>query len=189
MDYSDYKQTPTGDLAAVSKLAEDLREAQTQVEILMEALEVAQKRVTDIAEHQLPELMDAVGLETISTQSGLVVQLKNTVRASIPAARREEAMRWLEDTGHGAMIKREVSVAFGRDQESQAKELVRELGDEYDVKTDCRVESSTLRAWVAEQLESGHEVPQDLFGVFQQRQAKVSLPKETRKKKPLDSDN
>lgn len=189
MDYSDYKQASSGgDLAAVSKLAEELREAQTQVEILMEALEIAQKKVTDIAEHQLPELMDAVGLETITTQSGLVVQMKNTVRASIPAARRDEAMHWLEDHGHGAMIKREVSVSFGREQQDDAKKLVSELSGEYDVKEDRRVEPSTLRAWVAEQLEAGHDLPQDLFGVFQQRQAKVALPKETRKKKPLDSD-
>lgn len=188
MDYSEYKQAPAGgDLAALSKLAEELSEAQAQVEVLSAALEIAQKRVTDISEHQLPELMDAVGLETITTQSGLVVQMKNVVRASIPLARRGEAMEWLEQNGHGAMIKREVSVSFGRDQQDEAKKLMNDLSGEYDVKADSRVESSTLRAWVAEQLEAGNEVPQDLFGVFQQRQAKVALPKETKRKKALDN--
>jgi len=73
------------------------------------------------------------------------------------------------------LIKRNISVAFSRDQEVIAHELEAQLGARFEnVRTDRKVEPSTLRSWIGEQLEAGAEVPLELFGAWEQRVARIS---------------
>jgi hypothetical protein len=84
-------------------------------------------------------------------------------------------MQWLDDHGHGGIIKRNITVGFNRDQEGDASVLQDELSDRFEnVKADRKVEPSTLRAFIADQLEAGAAVPLDLFGAWEQRVARVS---------------
>ena len=97
------------------------------------------------------------------------------LRASIPVARRPEAHEWLTDQGHGDLIKRNVTVGFGREESEAAQALFDQLvGDGLKVKDEQKVEPSTLKKFVKDQLEEGNAIPLDLFGAVQFRQAKIT---------------
>lgn len=176
--YEQFKsgQAPAqSELAMLSQFAVQLNAAELEVAKLEETLAVAKAKVTDLAERQIPELMDTLGMKTFTTKDGFRVEIKRTIRASIPVAKRDEAMRWLDDNGHSGLIKRSVLVAFDRSQEKAALKLEQQLGKKFEnVKTDLKVEPSTLRSWIAEQLERGEAVPLELFGAWEQRIAKIT---------------
>lgn len=166
------------ELAMLSGLASDLNAAELEQAKLELQLEAAKKKVTDLSERQIPELMDSLGLKTFTTTSGFKIDVKRTIRASIPAARKDEAMKWLDDNGHSGLIKRSVLVAFDRSQEKEAHKLEAQLSKKFEnVKTDLKVEPSTLRSFLGEQLEAGVAVPLDLFGAWEQRTAKITTVK------------
>ena len=163
------------DLATLSRLAEQLNSAELEAAKLEEQLAAAKAKVTDLAERQIPEMMDGLGMKTFTTTSGFRVDVKRTIRASIPAGNKDRAMKWLDDHGHSGLIKRAIMVAFDRDQEKEARKLEEQLGKKFEnVKTDLKVEPSTLRAFIGEQLEKGEAIPLELFGAWEQRIAKIT---------------
>lgn len=163
------------DLATLSRLAEQLNSAELEAAKLEEQLAAAKAKVTDLAERQIPEMMDGLGMKTFTTKSGFRVDVKRTIRASIPAGNKDRAMKWLDDHGHSGLIKRSILVAFDRDQEKEARKLEAQLGKKFEnVKTDLKVEPSTLRSFIGEQLEKGEAIPLELFGAWEQRIAKIT---------------
>ena len=180
-DYSAFTIDETldaGKLASLSNLVDHQLDEEMEVARLEGLLKDTQERLRDVAERQIPDLMDEIGLDTITTSAGLKVSVKTTLRASVPVAQRDTAWDWLDAHGHGGMIKRSVQVAFNRDQESAADELVDGLRSKFpNVKTERKVEPSTLKAFIREQLEEGNEVPMELFGAFEQRRAKIEEAK------------
>lgn len=174
--YEEFQEQPSGnDLAALSRLTDSLAQAEDVVAQLEAKLEAARAQVTDLAERQIPELMDNLGMRSFVTSSGHKVEVRKTIRASIPAANKDAAYDWLDKNGHGGLIKRNINVAFNREQEQEARELQGILSEQFEnVRTDRKVEPSTLRAFIGEQLEAGAEVPLDLFGAWEQRVARVS---------------
>lgn len=164
----------------LSDLSDKLLDAERQVAEAEDALKKAQDHRRDIAERQIPELMDQMGLEEYKTNAGLKVKVKEIIRTSIPQKHKDKAFKWLEDNGHGGLIKRTLSVAFARDEQERAAAAQAELKKHFaNVKQDMKVEPSTLRSFVSHQLAEGEEIPEDLFGVHRQREAKVETPKDT----------
>ncbi len=174
-DYDDFKAPPPTDgLKQLSLLAADLTEAETEVAKAKDVLEKATAAVSLIAEKNIPALMDTLEIEEFITKGGLKITIKSTIRASIPAAKKATAMAWLDDNGHGGMVKRTVVIGFSRDEEEAAKKLRIDLEKQFEnVAEDRKVEPSTLRAFIADQLANGHEVPMTLFGAWEQRIARV----------------
>lgn len=158
----------------LNALVKEKAEADAEVAKAEAALKQAQNRQRAVSEEALPELMDELGLTTFKTTSGLSVSVKEKVRVSVPAARREAAYDWLEQHGHSGLIKREVSVAFNRGQEDEADELIKQIRPKFpDCKTQRQVAPATMRSFVVNSLKDGDEIPFDLFGVYRQRIAEV----------------
>lgn len=179
--YADYLDTETADgsvsLAQLQILAERQAVIQSRVEDLEKQLEAEKKLLRDISEQEIPELMDTVGVTDFKTRSGLRISIDEKIRAAIPKKKLHEALRWLETNGHGSLIKRKVSVAFGKGEESEAERLKSTLVDgQYVFDDAANVHPSTLSAFVREKLAEGEEIPLDLLGVFRQRSTKVELP-------------
>lgn len=175
MDYSDYiEPTSEGELAQLNRLAEQQAEAEALVEERQHALNAAQEQLRDLSERQLPEAMDAVGMETFTTRSGLRVDVKETIRASIPKAKAAAAFRWLREHGHAALIKRTVSSQFGKGEDESAQATHKALeAMGLLVKDEAAVHPSTLSSFVREKLKNGKDVPQELLGVHRQRVSKL----------------
>lgn len=180
-DYSDDLTEPTSnDLAELSSLANDLYLAQLDVAEKKRELEEVQARADDIAQVQIPGLMETIGIEEFTTTSGVKLSIKQVLRAAPPAARRAEAYAYLRERGFGDLVKRNIVVGFGRGEEDAAAALVADLdGKGFRTKDEEKVEPQTLKKWVKDQLAAGVHVPADLFGVREFREAKITAKPES----------
>lgn len=168
--------TEGGELTQLQLLAELQAKAERKVKTLEAELEAAKSELADLAEKQVPDLMEAIGVKEFKTLSGLFISIKETIRASIPTALRPQAFAWLRNNGHAALIQRVVSLSFGRGEDEVANSCLQDMqakGLEPEDKTS--VNSNTLAAFVREQLRNGKEVPQDLLGVHRQRVARIEV--------------
>ena len=175
-DYTSFVDTDDNILARLSEAAED----QLAAEKALEAAEVEQKRAKDalkkIQEVTIPELMDEAKLSEFKTESGVKISVKENIRASISAANRPDAFAWLREHGHEALIKRQVTVMFGKGEDATAAEAIKALEErELPVDDKSSVHAQTLAKFIREKLEAGEEVPMELFGVFRQRVSTVKV--------------
>jgi hypothetical protein len=185
---------PVGDnlLRQISLTALDQVAAQNAViaaEAEVERLELALKV---IKEQTLPSLMEAARQTELTTFDDLVVKVEHIIRAAIkeemPEDQKAAAFKWLEDNGHGSVIKNLVVVEFGKEQNAEAAKLVEALskmGLKAPVMRKKTVHHSTLTSLVRELLSSDDEskpqVPLDLLGGFDRIETSVKPKKSKRK--------
>lgn len=142
-----------------------------------EAEEVAKTKranLNALLEDLIPSAMDSIGMEEFRTTSGFKVKIKKTVSHSLAADRKEAGMEWLEQNGHGGVIKREVTVSFAKGQEKEATQLVSEVQAAHPglpLQSSRNVASATLGALIRQLLEGGVVVPVDIFKVREVRKA------------------
>lgn len=177
--YLDYVQPDTsgGDLQLLQQLAEAQAQAELDIANITVQLTKAREIYKDLAEIQIPDVMDKIGIAEFKTTTGLKITIAETIRASIPKAKQPHAFHWLRTNGHSAMIKRTVSVSFGKGEDANADTLVKKLDNDFDVADKTVVHPQTLAAFVREKLEMGEELPMDLFGVHRQRLSKIGMDK------------
>ena len=102
-------------------------------------------------------------------------EVKPVYGASISVAKKEEAFNWLRNNGLGDLIKNEITVSFGRNEDNKAAEYASlAQGHGYQPNQKLKVEPMTLKALVRERLESGKEMPTDLFNVFAGNKTKIT---------------
>lgn len=141
--------------------------AQLELEV---SLEKERKRI--LVEEDIPDLMDSSGTESHGA-AGIQVTIKDDVRAHVSKERIARAVKWLDENGHGGIVKRLISVAFTRDQEDKAAELVDRIKGDYPVKQDWSIHAGTLKAWATRRIEAEEDFPKDLFGIQERRVAKI----------------
>ena len=101
--------------------------------------------------------------------------MKPVYCASIPVAKKEEAFNWLRSNGLGDLIKNEVTVSFGRNEDNKAAEYAGlAQGQGYQPVQKLKVEPMTLKALVRERIEAGQDMPSDLFNVFAGNRTKIT---------------
>jgi len=176
-DYSKFQaEAPTNDeLSTLSSLANDLYLAELELAQAEEVVRAAQRKVRDIGEHQIPELMDELGMAEFTTKSGIKISVKEDLRVGVPAARREEAWAWVIDKGYGDLVKHNVIIGFGRDEEDACLELMEDLDTRgLRTKDERKVEPATLKKFIKQRLAEGEDVPLDLFGATQYSKTKIT---------------
>ena len=95
------------------------------------------------------------------------MEVKPFYAAKIPVSRQEEAFNWLRKQGFGSLIKNNVILTFNKDEDKTAVEVFEDLQSKgHNVIQKAKVESQTLKAFAKEQVQNGHEIPMDLFGVY-----------------------
>ena len=89
--------------------------------------------------------------------------------------KKEEAFNWLRSNGLGDLIKNEVTVSFGRNEDNKAAEYADlAQGQGYQPVQKLKVEPMTLKALVRERIEAGQDMPSDLFNVFAGNRTKIT---------------
>jgi hypothetical protein len=112
-------------------------------------------------------MLSEMGLSYLKLADGSSVEVKTHYSATITQANKEKAFNWLRDNGLGDIIKNDVTVSFGRNEDNKAAdyaELARGQGLQPTQK--LKVEPMTLKALVRERIEGGKEMPTELFNVF-----------------------
>lgn len=179
-DYSaDRPAASTDSLQTITRLAYALVEATVARDAASEALDRAQALVDQLSQRDLPEAMAAAGQKAGLVTDAGVIDVKPTVRVNIPAATKDRTFDWLDQNGHGAIVKRTIEVPFGRDTEQDALVLLDGLREAHpDARMAKKVEPSTLSAWVRQQRElAGTLPPPELLTVHDMPVASVKAKK------------
>jgi len=157
----------TKDVNKLSDQVLKLQGLENEIKQDEEALKNKKKSVAMLSEEIIPTMMTEMSLSSIKLADGSAVEVKPVYGASIPVAKREEAFKWLRDNGLGDLIKNEVTVSFGRNEDNKAANYaVLAQGQGYQPVQKLKVEPMTLKALVRERIESGREIPSDLFNVY-----------------------
>lgn len=181
-DYSDFQEEASPEqLVQLKNLCAEADKADRLVDKLEADLEAAKKQKRELTENLIPQLMQDIHLKQIVTDTGLVVKLKEEVRASFPSRdknpeKREAAFNWLVQNNHDAIIKHKVEFKFEKGQRGDADKLVaafRELGIQSSMKRDDDVHHMTLVAFLKEQLKNGESPPLEMFGAYVQKYVKI----------------
>jgi hypothetical protein len=149
---------------SISDKCNNLKDLKKQVEEQEEKLSLLKNKARDLEERVIPEMMQEAG-----------VSLLKLADDSIPESRVEEAFSWLRGKGFEDLIKNTVTASFSRGQDNQVSELIKVCEDNgfaYNKKE--KVEPMTLKAFVKEQVETGKELPFDLFGVYIANKTKIT---------------
>ena len=154
----------------INKLADKIKELQAQQEQLQQQEDAVKQKKKDI-EHLsgevIPTMLSEMGLSFLKLQDGSSVEVKTNYSATITQANKEAAFNWLRENGLGDIIKNEISVSFGRNEDNKAAdyaELAKSQG--LDPMQKLKVEPMTLKALVRERLEAGKEMPTELFNIY-----------------------
>jgi len=155
-----------------------LQELEAELLVKEQEYKEMKRKVELVSSEVIPTMMQEMNISTLKLADGTSVEVKPVYGASIPADKKEEAYKWLRENGLGDLIKNEVTVAFGRSEDNKAQQYaVLAQGQGYEPVQKLKVEPMTLKALVRERLESGQEMPSDLFNLFTGNRTKITRNK------------
>ena len=165
----------TSNITSLADQVKRLRDLEDQVKTDEQALKNKQREVERISGEIIPTLLSEMGLSSIKLADGSAVDVKPYYAASISIKNREAAYNWLRENGLGDIIKNEVSVSFGKNEDNKAAHyanLAKSQGFQPTQK--MKVEPMTLKALVRERIENGKDMPMDIFNVFVGNRTKLT---------------
>ena len=157
----------TDNIQSLADQVEKLESLQTRLELQEENIKNTKKQLEHLSGEVIPTMMSEMGLSHLKLMDGSSVDVKPHYSATITQANKEAAFKWLRENGLGDIIKNEISVSFGRNEDNKAADyaaLAEERGFQPTQK--LKVEPMTLKALVRERIEAGKEMPTEIFNVF-----------------------
>ncbi len=157
----------TDNIQSLADQVERLQTLQREVDSAEEQLKQKKKNLEQISGEVIPTMMSEMGLSHLKLMDGSSVDVKPHYSATITQANKEAAFNWLRNNGLGDIIKNEISVSFGRNEDTRAADyadLAKSHGFQPTQK--LKVEPMTLKALVRERIEAGKEMPTEIFNVF-----------------------
>ena len=161
----------------INKLADKIKELQAhqkQLEVQEDSIKQKKKDIELLSGEVIPTMLSEMGLSYLKLQDGSSIEVKTNYSATITQANKENAFKWLRENGLGDIIKNEISVSFGRNEDNKAAdyaELAKGQGLEPQQK--LKVEPMTLKALYRERIEAGLDMPSEFFHTFVKDQTKI----------------
>ena len=156
-----------------------------RLEGLLNRIELSENNLKELKkEHQrisgevIPTMMSEMGLAELKLHDGSHLKVSTSYRATITEANKEAAFNWLRNNGLGDIIKNEISVSFGRNEDNKAADYA-ELakGQGFQPTQKMKVEPMTLKALVRERIEAGKDMPTEIFGIFSENKTTIKRNK------------
>ena len=157
----------TGNIQSLADQVERLEGVASDIETAESNLKELKKKRDHISGEVIPTMMSEMGLAELKLHDGSHLKVSTSYRAHISEANKEMAYNWLRNNGLGDIIKNEISVSFGRNEDNKAADYA-ELakGQGFQPTQKMKVEPMTLKALVRERLEAGKSMPTEIFNVF-----------------------
>ena len=157
----------TGNIQSLADQVESLEKVVSTIEAAEENIKLLKKKRDHISGEVIPTMMSEMGLAELKLHDGSHLKVSTSYRATITEANKEAAFNWLRSNGLGDIIKNEISVSFGRNEDNKAADYA-ELakGQGFQPTQKMKVESMTLKALVRERIEAGKEMPTELFNIY-----------------------
>ena len=165
----------TSNIKSLAEEVKKLRTMEDQVKLQEEALKVSKRELEVVSAEIIPTMLSEMGLSSLKLADGSSVDVKPFYSATITVQNRDKAFNWLRINGLGDIIKNEISVSFGRNEDNKAAEYANlAKGQGYQPTQKLKVEPMTLKALVRERIEAGKEMPTDIFNVFVGNRTKIT---------------
>lgn len=192
---------PEQDLASVAESAAALKLAYAEKERLEAEAKANALTIAKIETIDLPAAMKALGVTAWTLTGGESITLKEEIHADISGPKEAAAFEWLRATDNASIIKRAVTVSFGKGEDETASALVAQLKEalpDNELVDKEAVHAGTLKAFVKERIEMERalqpvpnnpgmlrnddgdlfeKIPRDVFGIFIIDRAKIKKPK------------
>ena len=168
----------TENILSLADQVEKLEELQSRLQTQEQIMKDTKKQIERISGEVIPTMMSEMGLAELKLQDGSHLKVSTSYRATITEANKEEAFNWLRNNGLGDIIKNEISVSFGRNEDNKAAtyaELAK--GQGFQPTQKMKVEPMTLKALVRERIEAGKEMPTEIFGIFSENKTTIKRNK------------
>jgi hypothetical protein len=176
---------PEDALEYVQKLGAEVNLIDARLAKWGEVAAALQMRRNEILGKILPEFMDDPRrrLDSFSVD-GVKFTVDNYYKASIPADNPDPGHNWLEENGHGDLIRNTIVVALPKESEEMAKEIetyIRQRYQEANVERKRAVPWASLTAWLKELWNAPDPnkklPPLDIMGATVGRIVKIKPPK------------
>ena len=181
IDFEKDQQDAMKKTEGIQSLADQVERLETcddRIADLENDLKMMKKKRDHISGEVIPTMMSEMGLAELKLHDGSHLKVSTSYRATITEANKEAAFNWLRNNGLGDIIKNEISVSFGRNEDNKAAdyaELAR--GQGFQPTQKMKVEPMTLKALVRERIEAGKEMPTEIFGVFSENKTTIKRNK------------
>jgi len=165
----------TENIHSLADQVERLQQIQEDISKNEEYLKQKKKELDHISGEVIPTMLSEMGLSYLKLTDGSSIEVKTNYSATITEANKEAAFNWLRQNGLGDIIKNEISVSFGRNEDNKAADYA-ELakGQGFQPTQKLKVEPMTLKALVRERIEAGKEMPTELFGVYTENKTTIN---------------
>ena len=168
----------TENIQSLADQVEKLEELQSRLQTQEQVMKDTKKQIEKLSGDIIPTMMSEMGLAELKLQDGSHLKVSTSYRATITEANKESAFNWLRNNGLGDIIKNEISVSFGRNEDNKAAhyaELAK--GQGFQPTQKMKVEPMTLKALVRERIEAGLEMPTEIFGIFSENKTTIKRNK------------
>ena len=168
----------TDNIQSLADQVESLENVNSSIENAEEIVKNLKKKRDHISGEVIPTMMSEMGLAELKLHDGSHLKVSTSYKAHISEANKEMAYNWLRENGLGDIIKNEISVSFGRNEDNKAADYA-ELakGQGFQPTQKMKVEPMTLKALVRERIEAGKEMPTEIFGVFSENKTTIKRNK------------
>ena len=168
----------TDNIQSLADQVEALEFVIKNIEGAEDNLKDLKKKRDHISGEVIPTMMSEMGLAELKLHDGSHLKVSTSYKAHISEANKEQAFNWLRDNGLGDIIKNEISVSFGRNEDNKAADYA-ELakGQGFQPTQKMKVEPMTLKALVRKRAEAGKDMPTELFGIFSENKTTIKRNK------------
>ena len=165
----------TENIKSLANQVKSLKGLEDELKADEESLKNKKKEIERISGEVIPTMLSEMGLSSLKLADGSAVDVKPYYTANISIANREAAYGWLRSNGLGDIIKNDITVSFGRNEDNKAAEYANlARGQGFEPTQKLKVEPMTLKALVRERIEAGKDMPMDTFNVFVGNRTKIT---------------
>ncbi len=181
----------SNELGAIADLAQRMFDLEAEIAQLEEHMKQKKQMLKMLAEQDLPDLMQELNIKNFTLSNGAKVEVKDIIQGSIPSQGaidrakdpdEQESLRllqqqcfdWLREQGLGDLIKSQVEVQFGRNEDDACNAFTQELSSRnLAYKRAVGVHPQSLNATLRERLSEGKPIPLEMFRVYTGRKANI----------------
>ena len=153
----------------------ELKNLEDEISNAEKSVSKLKEQAKTLSQFEIPAMMEEMHITKLKLKDGESVEIKKIYGASIPQEHQEAAFTWLRNNDLGDIIKNDITVTFGRGEDNKASvyaDLAK--GQGYEPVQKIGVHAMTLKAVVRERLESGREMPSDLFKTYAGNSTKIT---------------
>ena len=152
-----------------------LKDLEDEIANAEESINKLKEQARILSQIEIPIMMQEMHITKLKLKDGESVEVKPFYSASIAPEVQEQAFTWLRNNGLGDIIKNDITVTFGRGEDNKAAQYaVLARGQGFEPVQKVGVHAQTLKAVVRERIESGQDMPSDLFKTYAGNSTKIT---------------